>query len=133
MNSLYRYQIEKIINLSIEWCFLNLGVRKWCPNITVDIVTEDIEFGAGWYLPYRHESEIGINLKCNTTILDLIDTIIHEYTHYLRPNFQKEYEKVSKEFTYDKNPLEIEAKQMARRHRKKCFTYVQNQITSGRN
>ena len=124
VSDLYKYQIEKIVNLVIDWCVVNLGHRKWCPNIIVDVVKENAENGAGWYVPFRHGSEITINFNGNENIMDLIDTVIHEYAHYLQPNFKEIYAHMSTEYEYHNNPIEVEARETARHYRNKCFTEI---------
>lgn len=133
IEKLYKYQIEKIVDLSIDWCIKNLGVRKWCPNFFVEVVKEDVEYGAGWYIPNRHDPEITINANANTTIIDLIDTVVHEYTHYLQPNFQEQYSQFSTEYEYFNNPLEIEARENGKKYRRQCFNDIKYNIRHGKN
>jgi len=132
INKLYRYQIEKIVDLAINWCIMNLGQRKWCPNVFVEVVKEEVTNGAGWYLAYRHDPEIAINANGNLPAMDLVDTVIHEYAHYLQPNFQETYDQLSTEYEYYNNPLEVEARETARKYRKKCFTEIKKDFKYGR-
>lgn len=123
---LHKYQLEKIVNIAIEWCMSNFGVRKWCPNLMVEIVKEAMILDSGWYSPDRHNPEITVNLAGNPTLIDLIDTVIHEYTHYLQPNFEKIYQNFSETYEYKNNPLEIEAFENAKRYKNECFKYIKN-------
>jgi hypothetical protein len=109
------------------------GVRKWCPNFYIEIVKEKSEMGAGWYSASRHDPEITLNLTANETIKDLIDTVIHEYTHYLQPNFQEIYEQLSTEYEYHNHPLETEAKEHAKIYRRSCFLSIKKEINHVRN
>jgi len=132
LDKLHKYQIERIVDIAIIWCVDHFGVRKWAPNVTVDVVKESIEQGAGWYIAYRHDPEITINTNGNPQIMDLIDTVIHEYTHYLQPNFQEIYDDLSTEYEYHNHPLELEAKDMAKKNRRKCFIYIKKEINNGK-
>ena len=124
INKLYKYQIEKIVDLALDWCITTFGVRKWCPSFTVDVVKEAIGNGAGWYLPFRHDPEISINANANIIVMDLIDTTIHEYSHYLQKDFRRHYDQLSTEYEYHNHPLEIEAKDTAKKYRRICFTTI---------
>ena len=122
LNKLYRYQKDKIVYLACEWCMDTFGVKKWCPSFLVDIVNDKLAVAAGWYETSRHDPEIIINLADNETVGDIIDTVIHEYTHYLQPNFKEVY--FGKDYDPDNHPYEIEARAKAKKYRKKCFDII---------
>lgn len=71
------------------------------------------------------ENTIFVNRKENKTLIELIDTMIHEWTHYHQP-IRSHLQKMAKEGKLhrafeEKDPLEIEARKVARRDRSKCF------------
>ena len=71
------------------------------------------------------EGTLFVNKEKNVTIIDLIDTVIHEWTHYLQP-IRSHIRRMTKEGKEEKlfennDPLEIEARKIARRDRSKCF------------
>ena len=128
ISKLYKYQIEKIVDLALGWCVNKFGVRKWAPSVIVDVIKDNMSDDGGWYIPYRHDPEITINTNANLTIKDLIDTVIHEYDHYLQPNFQTVYDQLYTEYGYHENPLEIKAKDTAKANRRLCFNYIKKEI-----
>jgi Zn-dependent peptidase ImmA (M78 family) len=125
---LYTYQVRRLIVMVVEWCMQNFGVRKYCPKFEFEITKERKNENAGWYLVARHDPKITVNLSCNTDILDLFDTIIHEYTHYLVPNFTEIYTQFENEYSYQTHPLEIEAQQQAKKYRRKCFNQIKKDL-----
>ena len=124
ITKLYSYQLHRIITLATEWCVQNFGVRKYCPTFDLDLVRDTKKEDLGWYLAARHDPKITINLAQNTHVLELIDTVIHEYTHYLAHNFMEVYTQFETDNSYKQHPLEIEACQQAKQYRRKCFTDI---------
>lgn len=62
--------------------------------------------------------------------IDLVDTVIHEYVHFLQlhaEKYQKEYNKQFQTVGYWNIPFEIEARQKAKQHRNECFRWVMGQ------
>lgn len=77
----------------------------------------------GYYDP--DEKVLYINKDKNKTVIDLIDTMIHEWTHYHQP-VKSHWRKMAKEGRLDEvfekgDPLEEEAYRIAKRDRDKCF------------
>jgi hypothetical protein len=124
IKELYGYQTKKIVDLALEWCSNKFGFRKYTPNIYFSVIRERTNYDSGWYEPARHEPEITINISGNQNISDLINTVIHEYTHYLQPDLSKNYNPLDPNFNYDKHPLEIEAREMAKKYTRKCYTQI---------
>ena len=57
-------------------------------------------------------------------LMEIIDTTIHEYQHYLDLKNQKDtkaYEKESHEVGYHKNYFEVRARNTAAKHRESCY------------
>lgn len=68
-----------------------------------------------------------IYLHPDLELMELTDTIIHEYVHHLQ--FQKkstetDYDKKTDECGYWDNSYEVEARELAKKHRKDCFDWV---------
>ena len=77
----------------------------------------------GYYDP--DEGTLFVNKTKNETIIDLIDTIIHEWTHYHQP-LRSHSRKMIKEgrmheLFEETDPLEIQAEEVAERDCEKCF------------
>jgi len=67
---------------------------------------------------------ICIYVNSNSNLLELTDTIIHEYKHHLdMPNQsqQKLYNKYTEDYGYENNPFEIAAREFALKHRLDCM------------
>jgi len=67
---------------------------------------------------------IYIYVNSNSNLLELTDTIIHEYKHHLdMPNQsqQKLYNKYTEDYGYENNPFEIAAREFALKHRLNCI------------
>lgn len=111
------------IRAVVYWCVQNLGVPKGnnkIPGIVVRYVKQDKFLGL--YCSAR--KEIIIYIKAHEDLLQLTNTVIHEYDHFLRirnVNDQKNYNKVLNEIGYDKHPLEIYARETADKHELSCF------------
>lgn len=61
-------------------------------------------------------------------VIDIVDTILHEYKHYIDIQTIKEvkhYFEVLDQIGYEKHPLEISARRFANNHRVKCFEKFQ--------
>ena len=56
------------------------------------------------------------------SVIDLIDTVIHEYTHSTQCMIK--YTKMVSKYSYNKHPYEREAVKMGKLHSKKCKQYI---------
>jgi Zn-dependent peptidase ImmA (M78 family) len=68
------------------------------------------------------EGVIFINKDDHKSLNVLVNTMIHEYTHYLQNPHH--YHVLSLYLPYTKHPLEIEADKVARRDTKKCLKEI---------
>ncbi len=111
------------IRAIVCWCVQNLGSpkgNKKIPGIVVRYVKQ--EKFLGLYCSAR--KEIIIYLKAHEDLLQLTNTVIHEYDHFLRirnMKDQKNYNKVLDEIGYDKHPLEKYARETADKYELNCF------------
>ena len=98
------------------WCKNKFGVSKFqkeFPKIVVDRTNKDV---FGCY--YCKKNVITIVLKPHKSVVDLCNTIIHEYTHYLQDMnmYDKYYFKYNR--NYDNHPYEISANNKAYKYEK---------------
>lgn len=118
----------------LEWCKMKYGKSTYCKqypllkfNGTLDQVTKRPK---GLWV-YK-ENRIYIYLKHNTDesnqLLEVVNTIIHEYTHYLQDS--KEYHRLVKEVEYDKHPMELEANKIAYRDQYECYNHITQTLSS---
>jgi hypothetical protein len=59
----------------------------------------------------------------------MIDTTLHEIVHHFQycsdpRNFEKKYKTMLDQCSYEKHPMEIEARKIASKHVKPCFNYL---------
>lgn len=112
----------------LDWCHQNLGnPNALKPNLTLKYYPHK-KF-AGVFISSSNECQIYI--YNHQTIKDITNTVIHEYVHSLQKckNFDKLYEKHQREIGYEKNPFEIEARHIAKKHEKECLSWVCAQIS----
>ena len=117
---------EKVIN----WCINEFGLSKHYndyPYMEIDMVEDCM---CGEFIGYNNEI-----IVCPTaidTIDEFIETVIHEYTHYMQsPTWYTRYANRKIELTVEEfadyllggdptHPYEIEADEVAKKNMKKC-------------
>jgi hypothetical protein len=117
------YDKKTFCGYVLEWCHQNIGhptTKK--PNLKFYNYRSK-KYG-GWYLSRNHEC--GIFIKNHYTIIQVVNTVIHEYVHARQngPNFDSSYNQYTKELGYDDNPYEVEARTVAKKFESKCLKWV---------
>ncbi len=118
--------------LVLDWCHENIREYNTIrPAISIRYYHH--KKVGGVYYPKVNECVIYIN--SHDTALELVNCIIHEYTHAKQrgrqiKRFQETYERLLMEFDYDQHPLEIEARTAADKYEKECLLWVYSQIQS---
>ena len=105
-STLTRTVINKITKETIMYCMQTLGVKSNLPVPTVSVIKRGRSRRYGQYNIVKNKIEIHYNI-CGTVQM-MIQTIIHEYTHYTQN--MKKYNVLYSKFGYDKHPQEIEAR-----------------------
>ena len=81
-----------------------------------------------WAGRYHNEGRIVIYLKSNESIIDIIDTVLHEISHHISSKTQCEefilYDKLMVKYGYENHPEEIKARKFASEHLKPCLEYL---------
>lgn len=115
---------------SSTWDYLKkkLGTKRRKQPLSLELFggeTEDEYCGA--YFP--HSVKILVYLKHNKYLRDFIQTIIHEYTHYLQPII-KRYATLMKKFggDYDRHPFEVEARNNEYSYYRDCWKTVKREL-----
>jgi hypothetical protein len=120
---------REIVKKTIKWCQTNFGLynrRKNKFKYSIKIQSREDFKAIGC------KAMGSFNCKTNTltvfhdnndTVRDLVQTTIHEYTHYLQP-VATYYYKYSKIFKYDENPFEVEAFKNEKKYYKKCWKSI---------
>lgn len=115
---------SKFVNEVLKWCMKNMDYptgHKYYPQVKICYYkTKRNRFG-----DYASNTRlIRIFINNHSSVEELIDTIIHEYTHYLDMPFQKdqkEYNRYLKQKGYYDNPFEINARETANKYTSICF------------
>ena len=115
---------SRFVNQVIEWCMNNMDYptgHKYYPEVKICYyTTKNRRFGD--YTSNSRLIRIFINNHCS--VAELINTVIHEYTHYLQMPTQQDqdaYNKFLKQKGYFDNPYEIEARLTADKYTAICL------------
>jgi hypothetical protein len=120
----------KHIHKMMEWCRVKWGRSKYQPDYpSLVIHRETIKEGdsdwdiSGFYC--EKSNTIHIYPKHHTSYLEMCDTIIHEYTHYLQ-NIDQMYMKYIDIYSYNyhNHPYEKVANKRAEKFKWECFNSV---------
>jgi hypothetical protein len=104
---------RKTVILAFEWCKNKWGESKFQDNFPKIVCHKNISEDKLYGYFDETNNEIHIFLQPHKSILNLIKTVIHEYTHY-KQNIAKNYDKYAtrSKFYYD-NPYERSAENKA--------------------
>lgn len=114
---------RKFAMMVLQWCAENLGTIKY--NYQLKIYYYRNKKFLGFFHCYNKQIVIYITPDLN--LLELTDTIIHEYVHHLqfeRKSNEKDYYKKLAEIGYWDNPYEVEARKIAKTNRRNCLDWV---------
>jgi hypothetical protein len=115
---------SKFVNEVLNWCMNNMDYptgHKYYPQVKILYYkTKRNRFG-----DYTSNTRlIRIFINNHISVEELINTVIHEYTHYLDMPFkqnQKEYNRYLKQKGYYDNPFEINARETAEKYTSICL------------
>lgn len=126
-NKLQYSDIRKIVNTTVKWCESNLGTNNRRKNrfkISIRKHRQDNEL-MGTFCPF--ENCLTVYYNNNLTVKDLIQTTIHEYTHYLQP-IRTHYFRIAKLVPYHLHPMEVEAFSNEKFFYKQCKKFVKSKL-----
>jgi hypothetical protein len=117
----HRGHVDKIY----EWCKKRYGRSKYNGRYP-DVVFRKGDYYDGEEWGYYDEVDkcIYINRDKHETLQDLIDTMIHEYTHYLQN--MHHYQIIALYLEHDEHPMEIQANAVADKDGIECLKYMEN-------
>jgi hypothetical protein len=135
----YKFASQPLGNLPVNkkaYCQL---VLNWCqdniahPTTTKPKLTIKYYRSKKWgglYLFKSHECIIYVN--SHQTILQVTNSVIHEYVHARQRNkqFSKQYEQFQQEVGYDKNPYEVEAREVAEKYQLECMNSILGEFSN---
>jgi len=114
---------------ALNWCHNYFGKckrkkRKLLLKLSPKLKRKKRSIYFGEYSFYQNTLTVYLN-NCKT-LLDVVETVIHEYTHYLQPRTKYEY--YLNVYSYTTNPFEIEAKSNEKIYGIKCLKIINNQF-----
>lgn len=121
LSELSHYKVRKIATLAINFCAETFGKHRNKPWPETHISWRTNTALIGEYDPFNHE--IWVWIKNCPTVMELVKTIVHEWTHS-KQRILTEYQKMQRKFGYKDNPLEIEAYAAEKIWGRKALNYV---------
>jgi len=98
-----------------DWCKSKFGESKFNNDFDVKISRKE----KGKYGCYIDDLDIiQINLNVHKSLIELCDTVIHEYTHYLQNMVMYDKYFLKHNRNYNNHPYEISANNKAKKYRK---------------
>lgn len=117
----HRGHVDKIY----EWCKKKYGRSKHNGRYPEVVFRKgDYYDGEEWGYYDEVDKCIYINRDKHESIKDLVDTLIHEYTHYLQN--MHHYQVLALYLDHENHPLEIEAEMISDRDSEECLKYLEN-------
>jgi hypothetical protein len=112
----------------LEWCKKKWGLSKFQDDFPKLRCYKKGD-GGGYYGHFDDENNtIVIYLEPHPTVEDLVETVIHEYTHY-KQNVTENYDNyVARYKAYNDNPYEKTANNRATRWKDRCIKDILKQL-----
>ena len=114
---------KKFVILVLQWCMNNIENNQI--RLHLKIIYQKPTKKMGYY--QFSNKEITIYIDDSIDLFELTDTIIHEYMHHLQlPNkkYEKEYSDKLISHGYENHPMEIEARNLAKKFRNQCYDEI---------
>ncbi len=114
---------KRNLNKILRWCKDHYGKSKFKSMRTLSVVIDTEMDASGAYCTIQNK--IFINPNHHDSFIGVVDTMIHEYTHF-RQDINVMYFKYFKKYnySYENHPYEITATHVAQRDKRKCFRDV---------
>jgi hypothetical protein len=123
-DTLTRAALRLIAKETIHFCIATLGVKRTLPVPTVSVIKRGRSLRYGQYDMVNNHIQIHYNV-CGD-VKNMIQTLIHEYTHYTQ-NMNK-YHKLIAKYGYDAHPQEVEARDNEKLYTP-CFKFIKKSLT----
>jgi hypothetical protein len=113
------------VNKIFEWCKKKYGRSKYNGRYPDVVFRKGYHYdGEEWGYYDEIDKCIYINRDKHETLEDLVDTMIHEYTHYLQNMYH--YQIIARYMDNEDHPFEIQAEQVSERDKEECLKYLKN-------
>ena len=113
---------KKFVLLVLQWCAQNIHDNN--TSFELKIIYRKPTNIMGRYSYYYKRMEIYIDHSM--TLIELTNTILHEYIHVLQGAPKKNANKLQSNY-YD-DPFEIEAREMAEKFQNKCYDEIISKV-----
>jgi hypothetical protein len=123
-DTLTRAALRLIAKETIHFCIATLGVKRTLPVPTVSVIKRGRSLRYGQYDMVNNHIQIHYNVCGDVKMM--IQTLIHEYTHYTQ-NMNK-YHKLIAKYGYDAHPQEVEARNNEKLYTP-CFKFIKKSLT----
>lgn len=125
-----RISKRQFVVAGLQWCQENLGTVRNTHQLKI-YYYQNRKFGGKFQ---SHNKEIIIYIHPDLKLIELTDTIIHEYTHHIqfsKKSTEQDYNKNLLEVGYWENPYEVKARKIASQNRNECLKWIllNNRIT----
>ena len=122
---------KRIVRMTIQWCRELLGENHRRKNEFTYYVGPQPKRLLKQYGKYYGcydclENKLNIYPENNKNVKELIQTTIHEYTHYTQP-IRSKYYKLDEQYGYVRNPFEVVARKNEGLY-KLCWKQIKNNI-----
>ena len=132
-DTLTKAQKRRVVDATIKWCNANLGVNNRRKNkLTYSVIVQSPKIvkvmnaeAMGMFNPKFNKLIVFHNN--NDTVMEMVQTTIHEYTHYLQP-IAKYYNFFNKNYGYKDNPFEVQAFNNEKIYYKECWKSIKGSL-----
>ena len=118
---------KKMVEDVLQWCIENYPTPKNRSNLYYKINYYEHKKLEGNYCGFN--KRISIYITPEKSIIDVVDTILHEYQHHIEIRTQKDlkiYYKQLDSYGYDNHPMEISARKFGKHNRNRCYEQFKN-------
>jgi len=111
----------------LQWCINNIENNQI--PLYLKIIYRKPTKRLGYYQSY--DKMVVIYIDDSIDLYTLTDTTIHEYIHHLQmpsKKYEKEYSDKLITYGYENHPMEIEARNLAKKYRKQCYDEIISKV-----
>jgi len=122
---------KQFVGEIVKWGLTNIQhegankLKKKSVNLEVSYYRHKKTYG----VYYSYQKKIKVYVNAHNKIDEMVDTSLHELIHHFQycsdpKNFERNYKMLLHQHTYEKHPMEIEARSMASKHVKSCLKHL---------
>lgn len=118
---------KKFVILVLQWCINNIENNQ--THLYLKIIYRKPTKRLGYY--QFSNKEITIYIDNSIDLYELTDTTIHEFIHHLQmpsKKYEKEYSDKLISHGYENHPMEIEARNLAKKYRNQCYDEIISKV-----